>query len=127
MKKLILTCALLTSVVMAAMAQQTQQPNLSTTQGTPPTAEIMAEKRADMWQGKLNLSPEQKKQVYATELQTISVITAAKSSGMPAGRDKMMQASADREQKFKTIFTPQQWAQYEDMKPKPAQPTPAAK
>lgn len=72
-----------------------------------PTAEQMARRQTDRLKEKLSLTDAQEKQVYEYNLQQIKE--------MQAQRERMRAARQAEAQKMKTILTPEQYAQWQQL------------
>jgi hypothetical protein len=121
MKKLIITCALLTSASMLSFAQSAQtspaqaQPNAAAPQmqnRQRPTPEQMAERRANAAKTQYALNDEQYKGIYAAELDFFSQMQAARANGQQPAPGQAQQMSMAKDAKYKTIMTPEQYQKY---------------
>jgi hypothetical protein len=119
MKKLILTCALLTSVSLLSFGQnansnQNAAPATSRAQG--PSVEKIAEMKANRYKQQLALNDEQYKKVYEAELEFLKADQSFRSGGqtVPPGPAQQMQMTHD--QKFQQALTPEQYTKYSQMK-----------
>jgi len=141
MKKLIITCALLTSASMLSFAQSTQtsatmsaQPN-----GAAPQAmqnnqqqrspEQIAERRAQIYQKQFGLDDNQYKGVYAAELEYIKQLMDLRAKGQQPAPGQAQQMNADKDAKFKAVMSADQYQKYSaTRRPMPQQqaPNPAA-
>ena len=116
MKKAISILGIMFLAVSGAFAQT--QPNQPGSQKQPP---MSAEQRAQMRTAKLSqllqLSEQQKKTMY-----TVNLTAAQKEEVAMKNHDKQqfMQVSADRDNQYKTILTPQQYEKYQSLLHKPA-------
>lgn len=72
-----------------------------------PTAEQMAQRKTDRMKEKLNLTEAQTKQVYAYNLEQIKE--------MEAQRERMRAARQAEAEKMKSILTPEQYAEWQQM------------
>jgi hypothetical protein len=141
MKKLIITCVLLSSVSLVSFAQQAQQPQTTATMQTaagPQAAprqmpqispEQRAERAARNEERRLALSPEQYKSAYEVELAHVRKIEEIKTKGQ-ASPAEFKAANEVREEKLSKIFTAEQMTKYKEMMnrqrpPMPAPPTAA--
>jgi hypothetical protein len=120
MKKLILTCALLTSVSVLSFGQAQTTTTTTTTRGTAPTAEQAATTRTKSYTKLLGLSEEQKKAVYEAELDYIKqdMMFRADGNDVPAGPAMQMMMAHD--QKFKASLTADQYTKYDKNRAVPA-------
>jgi periplasmic protein CpxP/Spy len=129
MKKLILTCAFLTSASMLSFAQSTQttaagaQPNAAP-QAMPntqqrPTPEQMAERRAQMYTKQYGLDDKQYKGVYAAELDYTKQIMDFRDKHQQSTAEQRQQMQADRDAKYKAVLTPEQYEKFSAGRPKP--------
>ena len=121
MKKLIITCALLSAASMIATAQTVQKPQSTTAvqagpHAMPPqmTAEQKAERRARGEEKQLGLTPEQYKSVYAADLEMMKKMDEMRASGQPS-KEKYEALSKERDEKMKAILTPEQMAKFQGM------------
>jgi len=140
MKKLIITCALLTCASIVSFGQ-TATPAQTTTSMAPnhampqpPTVEQRAERRARGEEKQLTLTPEQYKSVYAIELDAVKKMEALRTGGGQPSKDQYMAINASREEQIKKVLTPEQATKFDAMSnrqhpptgaPAPAAPTPA--
>ncbi len=136
MKKIIFTCALFTFVSIISFAQSKQTGNAAhpnTAAATPPpppppappgqlTPQQMAEQRAKAIQQQYKLSPEQYKGAYKVETDFFTQERQLRTSGAPIGQGQIMQMMMGRDQKYKEIMTPEQWAKYDETRPKMTPP-----
>ena len=124
MKKLILTCALLTSVSVLSFGQaQTTTATTTTTtttRGTAPTAEQAATTRTKSYTKLLGLSEEQKKAVYEAELDYIKQDMIFRVDGQDVPPGPGMQMMMAHDQKFKAALTADQYAKYDKNRAVPA-------
>lgn len=156
MKKLILTCALLTSASMLSFAQSTQssvtmtpqsnaaapQTNAAPPQTAPQPAmrqqqmqpEQMAKRRADIYQKQYALNDEQYKGVYNAELDFMKQMMDMRSNGQQPSAEQNQKLMVEKDNKFKAAMSPDQYAKYsatrspQTMKqPATATPAPAGK
>lgn len=135
MKKLIITCALLTCASLVSFGQNSQPAPASTTMHARPpmgaptmSIEQRAERHARSEEKQLNLSPEQYKSAYEAELEMTKKVEELKATGQPKKED-FMAVNAQKEEKFKRIFTAEQMVKYQAMNnrqhPAPAPNAPA--
>src|SRR4051812_27803735 len=113
MKKLILTCALLTSVSVLSFGQaqtSTSATTTTTTSRQAPTAEQAATARTKSYTKLLKLTDEQKKAVYEAELDYIKQDMYFREGGneVPPGPGYQMMVSHD--QRFKAALSADQYA-----------------
>jgi hypothetical protein len=130
MKKLIITCALISAASVVSFAQNTtgQQTSAGAPQGTTrqaPTVEQAAEMRAKAYQNQLGLSDAQYKGIYAAELDFIKQDQASRANGGRPTAGQTSQLMMGKEQKFKSIMTAEQYSKYEQGKTSPVRPTAA--
>ncbi len=116
MKKLIITCALVSlgSVVSFAQSQSSSQPASATTTASrakAPSNEQIAEQRARKYQKDLGLSAEQYKGVYEAQLEFIRQDKEARAYGGP-GEGQAMQMQMFLDQRFQSVMTPEQFEKY---------------
>lgn len=129
MKKLIITCALLTCGTLVSFAQSAQPVQTSTSMqakaGGPVNAqrpappqvsnEQRAERRAKSEEKQLGLSAEQYKSVYAADLEMVKKIEELRTSGKQPDRSEFEAVNKAREEKFSKILTPEQMEKYRAM------------
>jgi hypothetical protein len=135
MKKLIITCALLTSASMLSFAQSTQTPATTAAQpnGAPqahaqqqrPTAEQIAERHAQADKKQFNLDDNQYKGVYTAELEYYKQMLDMRDKGTQPTPDQAQKLRTDKDAKIKAVMTPEQYAKYNNNRPNP-QMQPAA-
>lgn len=106
MKKLLLACAILSLIALSAEAQRADRHK---GHGTP---EEMAERMAERMAEKLNLSEEQKKEIYALHLERAT----QRAAEMKAQREKMQAERQAFQERMDAILTPEQKAQWEQSK-----------
>jgi hypothetical protein len=129
MKKLIITCLLISAASVVSFAQNTQttQNNVSR-QG--PTTEQAAEQRARIYEKQLGLTPEQYKGVYEAELMYIRQDQSMRTNGNKPTDGMQQQNLMGRDQRFKSVMTADQYSRYSKMNSapmsKPAGSVPAA-
>ena len=128
MKKLIITCALLTSASMASFAQsnaasQTAAQNKPATANKPMNTEQLAQRRVKMDVQQFGLNPDQEKKAYNVELEFTTAMEKYRAAGQRPGEGQMANITTKRDEGMKAIMTPEQYKKYETMKPKqrPAQ------
>ena len=143
MKKLILTCALLTSASMLSFAQSTQsqvtmtpQPNATAQQpATPqpvarqqqPQPEQMAERRAQIYKKQYDLNDQQYKGVYNAELEYMKQMMDMRSKGQQPTPEQNQQMMASKDAKFRNAMSQEQYAKYSATRPQQQQGAPANK
>jgi hypothetical protein len=128
MKKLILTCALLTSVSMLSFGQAqttatTTTTTTTTTRGTAPTAEQAATARTKTYTKQLGLNEEQKKAIYQAELDYVKQDMMFREGGQEVPQGPAMQMMMMHDQKFKAALTADQYAKYDKNRAVPAPAT----
>jgi len=122
MKKLIATCTLLMAVSMVSLAQTAQKSEVPLTQKDKqgrPNPEEMAEKRSKMIQQRYSLNDAQYKSIYSVELDQMKQFEEMRKSGNKPGEGQMMQMRMSRDQRYKSILTPEQYTKFEADQPKP--------
>ena len=132
MKKLIITCALITSASRVSFAQSQQPANQapsvgpSSTANRPmPTPEFMAQRRTTMYERQLNLTPEQSKSVYDVELNFVKQEQAVRANGGQPDMAQHQQMMMAKDEQFKKILTADQYTKYDALRPRPGvQPVP---
>lgn len=127
MKKLITTCALLTTVTMVGMAQsripsgamkgKAVRPLSTTAAQSAAVAassgpEKAAENEAKTIQKKYGLNDEQYKAVYSAQLDYQQQIAQAKEQGYEPGPGQTQQMNMSLDQRIQNVMTPDQWAKY---------------
>jgi hypothetical protein len=127
MKKLIITCAMLTGCTMLSFAQSaTNSQSAITPQGQNHAApmpghaqpEQMAQRRSMVYQKQLALSDEQTKKVYNVELNYAKQNQAMRANGAQPGEGQVMQLGMARDQQLQQVMTPEQYTKYQSMQPK---------
>lgn len=134
MKKLIAICGLLTvtSAVTFAQSKQTApsatpaQPSMQLApQPTPQravpaaqqrqqvTPEMIAERRAKMYQAQYKLTDDQYKGVYNAELEYMKEHEKLRASGTQANQQQMQQMEMAKDQKFKAAMNEDQYKRYQ--------------
>ena len=142
MKKLIITCLLLSSasVVSFAQANAPAAPPQGAAnaqhngQNKPAmNAEQMAQRRTKMETQQFGLSADQSTKVQAVETEFFTAMEKYRASGAQPNVGQMGNLTSRRDAKLKEIFTPEQYAKYEAGKSKgqnapmaPAHAAPAA-
>lgn len=130
MKKLIITCALVSlgTVVSYAQSKSSAQPTVTTattaSRAKAPSNEQIAEQRARKYQKDLGLTAEQYKGVYEAQLEFVRQDKEARAYGGP-GEGQAMQMQMFLDQKFQSVMTPEQYEKY--TKSKAPTPVPASK
>jgi hypothetical protein len=122
MKKLIITCALLSvgSVVSFAQSTTTTTTNMDPNGGQNaaqqrPAAmnpEQMADRRTKMDEKMLALTPDQIKPVHDVELDFMTAMSKFRTEGKQPTPDQMQSILDKRDQKMKTILTADQYSKY---------------
>ncbi len=115
MKKLILTCALLTSVTMFSYGQALKNGSENTvaTNRTAPSAEQAATTRTKQYVKQLALNEDQKKAVYEAELEYIKADQSFRVNGQDVPPGPAYQMMMTHDQKFKAALTADQYAKYD--------------
>ncbi|MES2704784.1 MAG: hypothetical protein V4649_19240 [Bacteroidota bacterium] len=127
MKKLITTCALLTTVSVVSFAQSKQTSHTMSMEAqtaasaTPANAtpvaskssQMTAERKAKMLQKQYGLNPAQYKGVYQAELEYAVQDEQIRQSGNEPGSGQAMQMGMGRDMKIKAAMTPEQYTKYE--------------
>lgn len=120
MKKLIITCALLTAASMVSFAQNTptgMEPGAAQTaqqpRPMPATPEEMATRRTKVDEKMFNLTPDQMKGVHDIELEFCTANQKFRSEAKQPTKEEMEGIMTKRDQKMKAILTPDQYAKYE--------------
>jgi len=130
MKKIILMCSLLTTVVTLnhASAQQNAPATPGGPQASQPmsTPESVAQNKANNWDRLLTLTPDQRKSVYEAELESTKMAFAIKTSGARPTQEQMQQMRTTKDEKFKAILTPEQWTRYSAITSHKPIPAPAS-
>ena len=90
------------------------------------TAEKAAERKTHMYDMQLGLSEKQHMEIYQVELAAEQRERAMQQRGVQPSPQEQMQMNAGKDQKFKTILTPEQYARYDVARPK-MQSSPATK
>lgn len=127
MKKLIITCALVTLGSMVTVAQSAKKPhsvsnsNVSSGQTKSVSIEKSAETRAKKLQKDLGLNAAQYKGVYEAQVEYNKQDQAAKANGS-VGSGQAMQLQMMLDQKFKEAMSPAQYSKYEQTKSTSSQP-----
>lgn len=115
-KNIFAVAAALCLLIGTSASAQNQNGHQSRMMKERPTAEQMAQRKADRLKEKLTLTDAQTKQVYELNLQQIKA--------MQAQREQMRAARQAETNKMKSILTPEQFAKWQEMqgehKPYPA-------
>ena len=136
MKKLIITCFLVSSASLVSFAQNSEQattaPKTATTATAAPapvrkmpSPEQIAERRAKSEEKQYQLSADQYKGVYQAELEYMQHVQQVHNSGGKLDQAQLTQMNTTKDEKFKKIMTPEQYTKYNASKPKPATAAPA--
>ncbi len=123
MKKLILTCALITSASMLSFAQSTQSSVTMTPQnaaGTQaqtarqqqPQPEQMATRRAQMYKQQYNLDDKQYQGVYNAELDYVKEMMDMRGKGQQPTAEQGKQMMATKDAKFQKAMSAEQYGKY---------------
>ena len=122
MKKLIMTCVLLTSASLVSFAQTAAPAQTTATMQAPggaphqmPTPEERAQRHAQGVQKQLNLTADQYKVVYEAELEMNKKVEELRKSTPQPSRDQFMAISATKDEKIKKVLTPEQLQKYQLM------------
>ncbi len=118
MKKLIITCMLLTGASMASFAQNNAQVNPPAPSATG--VDQMAHHRASMDVQMYGLTPDQSKTAYDIELEFMNAMNKFKVEGKQPSQGQMSNLQTRRDQKMKALMTPDQYKKFEAMKGKEA-------
>ena len=131
MKKLFITCALLTATMISFAQNANKTGNMqapaATGRGAKPSAEQIAERRSKMYQKQLGLNEDQTKKVYEAELDYVRQELMIREHGGQPGVGQSTQMEMGKDQRFKAALTAEQYAKYESTRPKPHTGDPAAK
>jgi Spy/CpxP family protein refolding chaperone len=123
MKKLMITCVLLSSAAVsfaqasataqapapannAAQAQQANKPMMN--------AEQMSQRRAKMEMQQFGLTQEQLPKVQAVELEFFQALEKYRASGAQPNQGQMGNLTAKRDAGMKAILTPEQYAKFQN-------------
>ncbi len=123
MKKIIVTCALISATSVMSFAQASKTVNANNTPASHqagPTAEQIAERQTLTLEKQLNLNPEQRKTIYAAELDVARQRMQMRAAGVEMGEGQAMQMAMGLDQKIKAALTAEQYAKYEKMRPDPS-------
>jgi hypothetical protein len=134
MKKIIITCGLLTTISVISFGQSNQHatsahPNAAASTAPPPpvppppppgepSPQQMAQQRAKMVQEQYKLSNDQYNGIFKAELDFFSKERELRSSGEPMGQDKIIQMVSARDEKYKQVMNKEQFAKYDQTRPK---------
>lgn len=110
MKKMILAALLFIGVGSMAFAQQDDYKRKAR------TAEERAKKSTELLAKKLSLSEDQKKDVYAINLDNIKKMDVERKQGMQAHKDLMQKSMTERDDKINSVLTDVQKSAYQDLK-----------
>lgn len=134
MKKLIITCALLSATSLASFAQnqttttmsmqapqdaKSQAPGMAPANPRMPPVEMMADRRSKMYEKQLSLTADQTKSIYQAELAFWKEDFSSRANGAQPGPGQTAQNQMGKDMKFKQILTPEQYAKYEATRPNP--------
>ena len=131
MKKLIVTCALLTAASMVSFAQTTttttttgmdangaQQTAAHPHASLPISAAQMAERRAKMDVKQFGLTDDQYKGVLDIETEYTNALERYHAEGKQPNIGQMGNLNARKDAKMKAIMSPEQYAKYDEMRSK---------
>lgn len=132
MKKLIITCMLLTGASMASFAQD-NTPSKGPAQPPHATSQInteqMAHRRANMDAKMYGLTEEQAKSAYDIEMEFQTAMDRYRAEGKTPSQGQLGNIQTRRDEKMKALLNADQYKKYEMMKGKqgtsPMAPTPA--
>ena len=115
MKKLIITCALLTAASIVSFAQDTKAPTPQPMphNGLPVSTEQMAMRRSKMDEKMYNLTPEQTKGAYDIELEFTKTMEKFRAMGQPVSKNEQVKMQQTRDAKMKTLLNAEQYAKYD--------------
>jgi hypothetical protein len=117
MRKLILTCALLTSVSLLSFGQNMAPAQQQATPArTAPAPEKIAEMRANRYKQQLGLTDDQVKGIYAAELEYAKANQQFTANGQPVPSGPAQQMMMTHDQKFQQVLTADQFAKYDKMR-----------
>ncbi len=137
MKKLILTCALLSCASMAAMAQGAKQAPMNPASqpgapvpppppGGPNGSEqrqtMMATNQAKFLEKQYGLNADQYKGTFAACLDFVKAMDAQRMSGKPPTPTDMQKLDAEKDAKLKKVMTAEQFTKYSSSKMRPGGP-----
>lgn len=116
MKKLIITCALVSLGTMVSFAQSgTGRPANNRTTTAAATPEQRAETRANQFKKDLSLTTEQYTKVYEALLDYYTQDKMARDNGGTPGPGQSMQMQMGVDQRFQAALTPAQFSKYNSM------------
>ncbi len=127
MKKLIVTCALLSATMLsfAQNAATTSQQKVNTPDRTVAPAPInhaqpeqVAQRRSMVYQKQLGLSDDQTKGVYSAELDYAKQTQSLRAAGAQPTDGAYQQAGMVRDQRIQNVLTPDQAMKFQSMKAK---------
>jgi hypothetical protein len=135
MKKLFMTCALITSASIVSFAQ-TKEVSTTTSMEAPAAAtsrapqaqpkqsiiEQLATRKAKTYQSQYGLTAEQYQKVYDVEYDYARQEHEIKISGGQPGPGQVYQMQLGHDYKMKNIMTPAQYTKYEATTPRPTMP-----
>lgn len=137
MKKLIITCALLTSVSAISFAQTKGVSNSmsfdaagskaaapaqpTAAQSLSAAGNAAAQKRAKMYEKKLGLTENQYTSAYSAEMEYERQLEVEKANGGP-GPGNGYQMGLARDYRYKSFLTADQYKKYETLRPAPQMP-----
>lgn len=115
MKKAILALALFAGLNTAVSAQQVQKQAHNKEQRAKMTPEQRAERHAGRLQKALGLTDAQKQAIIESDVQTAKQIQPLKEEQKDR-REKLVAMQKQRDEKMKSILTPEQYAKFQEMK-----------
>ncbi|WP_134091098.1 DUF4890 domain-containing protein [Olivibacter sp. XZL3] len=110
MKKMILSALLFIGMGSMAFAQQDDYKRKAR------TAEERAKRSTELLAEKLSLSEDQKKEIYAINLDNIKKMDVERKKGMQAHKDLMQKSVTERNEKINSVLTDAQKSAYQDLK-----------
>ena len=120
MKKIIVTCALLTVGSMVSFAQNANTPNAAPKAGqtaqanqAPMTAADRAQRLSKRDEMMFTLTPEQSKKVYDVELEFVTAMDKFRTENKQAGPAERNAILDKKDAKMKAILTPEQYTKYD--------------
>ena len=120
MKKIIITCALLTVGTMVSFAQNAATPNAAPNAGqaaqarpTPLTSEDRAQRLSKRDEMMLTLTPEQTKKVYDVELEFVTAMDKFRTENKQASPAERSAIMDKKDAKMKAILTAEQFTKYD--------------
>ena len=131
MKKLIITCTFIAFGAVASFAQQTanspakpQRPQMTPEQREQREKQG-AEHMSQAFSKQYNLNAEQTKGIYDASMNFIKKMEDMRANGKQPTREEMEKISDERDEAFKKVMTPEQFAKYSaarnNRKPNPAE------